>query len=173
MITLLAFQAVVVGWVPPAQAVWRSETQPIATVELAPLTTKVSMSGEARLLLKLRTKQGDFSVSPFLQYTRGIALTLRDGRGRLVSPAEPPPFAPPAPPVEEERLTHVTSEDQFQVEIREPAKWVFPRPGTYHITAAVTLMNCRSELGCLEQAIADPRSHAKFFSAPIKVMVIK
>jgi hypothetical protein len=176
MLALLPLLVAASSWVPPAQASWRTSNPPAVTVKLTVGAEPISMAGEATFKVKLGTVGGSLSVSPFLQFTRGITLEVRDRSGRIVTPAEPPPFSPPAPPLSDDSLIPLSGQEYIQIDVKEPAKWFFPRPGRYRVRASVVVMNCRSETACLEGAMASSTDSAGLVpaqSAPIEVLVTR
>jgi len=128
------------AWAPPVQAQWGGDGSTV-NAHMASDDKPVSINGLAALTLILSSNDGKFRVSPFLAATRGMAFEVVDQNGNIVAPREPIAMSPPAPPLDEEKLTVVTPNTPLKIKIDERANNLFPKPGRYRIQAIISLMS--------------------------------
>jgi len=137
---LVMLAQVATAWAPPVQAQWAGEGSTI-NARMASDDKPVSMNGLAALTVILSSNDGKLRVSPFIAATRGIAFEVVDQNGKLVAPLEPIAISPPAPPLDEGKLTVVTPNAPLEIKIDERITNVFPKPGRYRIRAVINLIN--------------------------------
>lgn len=133
-------QVVTAAWAPPVQAQWAGDGSNIKA-RMASDDKPVSMNGSAALTVILSSNDGKLRVSPYITATRGIAFEVIDQNGKQVAPREPIAISPPAPPLDEGKLTVVTPNSPLEIKIGVRATNVFPNPGRYRIRALIKLMS--------------------------------
>jgi hypothetical protein len=131
-ISVMLLQAAAAVWSPPAQAAWLDDQPPIKVVLHA---GPISMRGIAPLEVDLVATGNGFSISPFLQTTRGIAFEVTKTDGEQVDAAEPMIGSPPPPPLQSSQLVAVTPTSSDRVMTKERARTIFPQPGSYRVKA--------------------------------------
>lgn len=159
VIALVGLQAAA-GWNPPAQAAWSGDRPP---VEVHLQAHPVSMRGKAEIDVDLVGTGDGFTVSPFLQPTRGIAFEVMTLAGIPVSSAEPMIGSPPPPPLAPDQLIPVPKAKTYHVVTAERATTLFPGPGRYKVRAQLHFFDFPS----------DPVNHATLASDTITVDVGK
>ncbi len=140
-ISVMLLQAAAV-WSPPAQAAWQDDQPPINVVLHA---GPISMRGIASLEVDIVATGNGFSISPFLQTTRGIAFEVTRTDGKQVDAAEPMIGSPPPPPLQSSQLVAVTPTSSDRVITKERARTIFPQPGSYRVKAHLFLFNFPSQ----------------------------
>lgn len=159
---LIAMQIANLSWSPPAQAEWAHDIDSQASVKLLPDGEPVAIDGRASLTVQVFAKRY-LAISPMINYTRGIAFRVTTLSGKPVRPAVLPAGSPPGPPLNSKDLVPVTTVSPLAVRIQEPSRTIFPKPGSYKVSATVNLIDTRST----------PAKSIALTSAPIIVKVIK
>lgn len=143
-ILAMLFQAATAPWGPPVQAQWEGDGSDIKA-RIVTHDRPISMTGVTTFTVVLSSDDHKLRVSPFITATRGIAFEVIDQTGRAAAPREPIAISPPAPPLDDSKLTAVTPGTPLMINIGAPTLNVFPRSGKYQIRSIVSLMDVKTK----------------------------
>jgi hypothetical protein len=128
----------------PAQAEWDAGAKPAITVSIAAPSRPVKIDDKVTLDVKIAIDQGPFRASPFLAASRGVSFQVTDTKGVVVRPLEPMPISPPAPPVQPGALVSIDPGKPLSIQVKEPAKYLFPGAGKFKVRATIRFMDASS-----------------------------
>lgn len=155
---MLAIIAVLTSAAPsiPVQAEWNAGTKPTITASIAAPARPVRIEDKATIDVKVAVDQGPFRASPFLAASRGLSFEVTDAKGKVVSPLEPMPISPPAPPVQPGTLVDIDAGKPLEIRVNEPARYLFPGAGNFKVRAIIRFMDASSTPPRYLSATSDP-----------------
>lgn len=128
----------------PIQAEWDAGRQPGITASITAPARPVRIGDKVTLDVKVAVDKGPFRASPFLAASRGVSFQVTDAKGAAVKPLEPMPISPPAPPVQPSALVGIEPGKPLSIEVKEPARFLFPGAGKYKIRTTIRFMDASS-----------------------------
>lgn len=128
----------------PVQAEWEAGTEPTITASIAMPVRPVRIGDKVTIDVEVAVNQGPFRASPFLAASRGVSFQVSDAKGKVVSPLQPMPISPPAPPVQPGALVGIEPGKPLAIQVKEPAKYLFPGAGTFKVRATIRFMDASS-----------------------------